>query len=76
MTVYDVGAFHGLLTLLFASHAKTLACFEPNTQNHKRLMENPILNGIQNVEVRKVGRGSKHGTRGMVANTLMPAVRA
>src|SRR5947209_6114855 len=30
MTVYDVGAFHGLLTLFFASQAKTVVCFEPN----------------------------------------------
>jgi FkbM family methyltransferase len=72
MTVYDVGAFHGLLTLFFASQAKTVVCFEPNTQNHKRLTENLILNGIQNVEVRKVGVGSKHETRGMVASALMP----
>jgi FkbM family methyltransferase len=57
MTVYDIGAFHGLLTLFFASRAKAVVCFEPNTQNHKRLMENLMLNGIKNVEVRKVGVG-------------------
>ena len=57
MTVYDIGAFQGLLTLYFASRAKAVVCFEPNTQNHKRLMENLILNGIKNVEVRKVALG-------------------
>ena len=72
MTVYDVGAFHGLLTLFFASRAKAVVCFEPNTQNHKRLMENLTLNGIKNVEVRKVGVGSRRETRRMVGSPLMP----
>jgi FkbM family methyltransferase len=72
MTVYDVGAFHGLLTLFFASRAKSVLCFEPNTENHKRLMENLKLNGIKNVEVRKVGVGSRGETRRMVGSPLMP----
>jgi FkbM family methyltransferase len=72
MTVYDVGAFHGLLTLLFASRAKAVVCFEPNSQNHKRLMENLMLNGIKNVEVRKAGVGSRPETRRMVGNPLIP----
>jgi FkbM family methyltransferase len=71
MTVYDVGAFQGLLTLFFASRAKTVVSFEPNTQNHKRLIENLMLNGIQNVEVRKVGVGSRRETRKMVGSPLM-----
>ncbi len=71
MTVYDVGAFHGLLTMFFASRAKTVVCFEPNIQNHKRLMENLILNGIRNVEVRKTGVGSRRERRTMVGNPLM-----
>jgi FkbM family methyltransferase len=72
MTVYDVGAFHGLLTLFFASRAKEVVCFEPNSQNHKRLMENLLLNGVKNVEVRRVGIGSQHETRTMVGIPLMP----
>ena len=71
MTVYDIGAFQGLLTLFFASRANAVVCFEPNTKNHKRLMENLMLNGIKNVEVRKVGVGSRHETRKMVGNPLM-----
>lgn len=71
MIVYDVGAFQGLLTLFFASRTKAVVSFEPNTQNHKRLMENLKLNGIKNVEVRKVGVGSRHETRKMVGNPLM-----
>jgi FkbM family methyltransferase len=72
MTVYDVGAFHGLLTLFFAAQAKAVVCFEPNTQNHRRLMENLTLNGIENVEVRKVGVGSRAETLRMEGSPLMP----
>lgn len=72
MTIYDVGAFHGLLTLFFASRAKAVVCFEPNTENHKRLMENLKLNGIKNVEVRKAGVGSRQETHRMLWSPLMP----
>src|ERR1700722_4972826 len=72
LTVYDVGAFQGLVTLFFASQAKAVVCFEPNTQNHKRLMENLTLNGIKNVEVRKAGVGSRSETRRMAESPLMP----
>ena len=72
MVVYDVGAFHGLLTLFFASRAKAVVCFEPNTPNRKRLMENLRLNGIKNVEVRPVGVGSRREMCKMVGNPLMP----
>ena|SRR5258708_2970173 len=71
MTVYDVGAFQGLLTLFFARRAQAVVCFEPNTRNHARLMENLALNGIENVEVRKAGVGSRQETRKMVGNPLM-----
>jgi FkbM family methyltransferase len=72
MTVYDVGAFHGLLALFFASRAKAVVCFEPNTKNHKRLIENLRLNGINNVQVRKVGAGSRRERRSMVGAPLIP----
>jgi FkbM family methyltransferase len=72
MTVYDVGAFHGLLTLFFASRAKTVVCFEPSTPNYKRLMENLMLNEIRNVEVLKFGIGSRRETLKMVGSPLMP----
>jgi FkbM family methyltransferase len=72
MTVYDIGAFQGLLTLFFALRAKTVISFEPNTQNRKRLVENLTLNGIKNVKVRDVGVGSLRETRKMVLTPLMP----
>lgn len=71
-TVYDVGAFHGLLTLFFASQAKAVVSFEPNTDNYTRLMENLRLNRIGNVQVRKTGVGSRRETRRMVGSPLMP----
>ena len=72
MTVYDVGAFHGLLTLFFASRAKSVVCFEPNTQNRKRLLENLALNEITNVKVCNVGVGSRCETLMMVGSPLTP----
>jgi FkbM family methyltransferase len=72
MIVYDIGAFHGLLTLLFASRAKAVISFEPNTRNHARLMQNLALNHVSNVDVRKVGVGSRSGAVRMAANPLLP----
>jgi len=72
--VYDIGAFQGLLTLFFASRAKRVVCFEPNTQNHKRLLENVKLNAINNVDIRKVGVGSRKEKRKMVGSPLMPGI--
>ncbi len=72
MTVYDVGAFHGLLTLFFARQARQVVCYEPNSRNHARLSENLALNGISNVRIRKVGVGSRPGTLTMVTNPDMP----
>jgi FkbM family methyltransferase len=71
-TVYDVGAFHGLLALFFASRAQQVVCFEPNTQNNRRLTENLALNNIKNAQIRKVGVGSKSETLKMVSDPLMP----
>jgi FkbM family methyltransferase len=69
--VYDVGAFHGLLTLFFARTARQVISYEPNTRNHTRLLDNLRLNGIENVLVRKVALGSKAGIATMVAAPLM-----
>ncbi len=72
MTVYDVGAFHGLVTLFFSSRAKQVVSFEPNSANRKRLLENIALNKITNVTVRPVGVGSKPATCQMARTPLMP----
>jgi FkbM family methyltransferase len=72
LTVYDVGAFQGLLALHFARQAKQVICYEPNPTNRTRLMENLSLNHIQNVRVRDVGLGSKPQDLSLVYNPLMP----
>ena len=59
--VYDVGAFHGILTLFFASRAAQVIAYEPNDTNHARLIENIGLNHLTNVRVRKLGVGSQPG---------------
>jgi FkbM family methyltransferase len=71
-TVYDVGAFHGLMTLFFASRARQVVSFEPNSRNYRRFHENLALNRIQNVIVRKAGVGSRRQTAQMAGNPLMP----
>jgi FkbM family methyltransferase len=70
--VYDVGAFHGLLTLYFASKADRVVSYEPNTRNHARLLENLRLNGLKNVVVRKAGVGDEGGTAQMFSRALTP----
>ncbi|MGH9500211.1 MAG: FkbM family methyltransferase [Terriglobales bacterium] len=71
-TVYDVGAFHGLLTLFFASRARQVICYEPNQSNRKRLEENVALNHLSNVRVRPTGLGSRRETLRMAFNPLTP----
>jgi FkbM family methyltransferase len=72
LVIYDIGAFHGLLTLFFSRQARQVISYEPNSRNHTRLMENLKLNGAKNVTVRKVGIGSRAEVATMVSSTLMP----
>jgi FkbM family methyltransferase len=62
LVVYDVGAFHGILTLFFASRCAQVIAYEPNEVNHARLIENIRLNNLTNVQVRKLGVGSQLGS--------------
>jgi FkbM family methyltransferase len=59
LVIYDVGAFHGILTLFFAARAARVVAYEPNEMNHARLIENIRLNNLTNVEVRKLAVGSR-----------------
>jgi len=70
--VYDIGAFHGMLTLWFAPQAKQVVSYEPVAQNRARLLENLSLNGIRNVTVRDVALSSGAGTATMRFDPLMP----
>ncbi|MGC9947947.1 MAG: FkbM family methyltransferase [Bryobacteraceae bacterium] len=71
LIVYDVGAFHGILTLFFANRCAQVISYEPNTRNYLRLLENVQLNGLTNVMVRKLGLGSRPGTGVLVYAPLM-----
>ena len=62
LVVYDVGAFHGILTMFFAARCKQVVCYEPNQTNYGRLMENIRLNNLCNVEVRQFGIGAQTGS--------------
>lgn len=66
LTVYDVGAFHGILTLFFAARCARVISYEPNPANSGRLLENLRLNSLQNVTLRKFGIGSKPDTATLV----------
>ncbi len=56
--MYDIGAFHGLLTLYFARNAKHVTAWEPNSHNRRRLEENLKLNSFSNVTARPYGLSS------------------
>jgi FkbM family methyltransferase len=66
LVVYDVGAFHGILSMFFASRCLRVISYEPNEINHARLIENIRLNNLDNVQVRKLGVGSQAGSGTLV----------
>src|ERR1700682_3231234 len=72
LVVYDIGAFHGLVSMFFASHAGQVVAFEPSQRNRRRLQENICLNGFTNVTVRDVGIGSHSDNVELVSWALMP----
>lgn len=72
LVVYDIGAFHGLLTMLFAGQARQVIAFEPSQPNRERLQENVRLNGFTNVTVRDVGIGSRPDSLELVSWARMP----
>jgi FkbM family methyltransferase len=62
LVIYDIGAFHGILTMFFASQGAQVIAYEPNEANYARLIENIRLNHLTNVQVRKLGVGSLPGS--------------
>ncbi len=70
--VYDIGAFHGLLTIHFARQARDVVAWEPNGTNRKRLEENVKLNGFRNVTVRPWGLSSAATEARMRFDPLQP----
>jgi FkbM family methyltransferase len=72
--VYDIGAFHGLLTLYFARSARRVVAWEPNRGNRARLEENLRLNSFSNVTVRPYGLSSKSMRAEMSFDPLTPGM--
>jgi len=72
--VYDVGAFHGLLTIYCARVARAVVAWEPNGRNRQRLVENVLLNRFSNVTVRPYGLSSKSARAEMRFDPLMPGM--
>ena len=70
--VYDVGAFHGLLTIYFARHADLVVSWEPNSRNRQRLNENIRLNSFRNVIVRPYGLSSQATRAEMTFDSSVP----
>ncbi|MGA2717131.1 MAG: FkbM family methyltransferase [Bryobacteraceae bacterium] len=70
--VYDVGAFHGLLTIYFARRARMVVAWEPNSRNRQRLNENVRLNAFRNVIVRPYGLSSEPMRAKMSFDPLAP----
>lgn len=72
LVVYDVGAFHGLLTMFFARSARRVVSYEPSQRNRRRLETNVALNGLRNVAVRPVALGARRMAATMLTPMAMP----
>jgi FkbM family methyltransferase len=70
--VYDIGAFHGLLTIFFARRARVVVAWEPNSRNRQRLNDNVRLNAFRNVTVRPYGLSSQPMQARMTFDPLAP----
>jgi FkbM family methyltransferase len=72
LTVYDIGAFEGLLTMFFSRRARHVVAWEPNPASRARLTTNLQLNAVRNVTVRDVGLSDRHADAALVYDPLMP----
>jgi len=68
-TVYDVGGYEGVFTLFFSKSVGStgrVVTFEPNLINCRRIQENILLNGLDNVRLLPIGLGSSQGKSKLV----------
>lgn len=64
MTVYDVGANVGFLSLIIARHVGLsggVICFEPLPDNSRQIEHNIHLNNFENIVVRREALGDENG---------------
>jgi FkbM family methyltransferase len=71
-TVYEIGAFQGILTLFFSSRAREVIAYEPNPPSYHRVLQNLRLNGRSNVRVRHLAVGEVEGSLTLLCDPLMP----
>lgn len=69
MTLFDVGANQGEVTLYAARHLPRgkVVAFEPTDDNYQRLISNVQLNNLSNVSTHKYGLGDERGQMQMYA---------
>jgi len=70
-TVYDVGAFQGIMTLFFARQAKTVVSYEPHPASYRRVLENIEINGLGNVIVLNRAVGDQDGALTITYDPLL-----
>jgi FkbM family methyltransferase len=82
---FDIGAFHGMHTLFFASRVGALGqvvAFEPHPENYDRVVRNVALNALSNVTVLPVAVGAGPGeltfawASDPIATSANPDIRA
>ena len=71
-TVYDVGAFQGLVTLFFCRKAGQVISYEANPRNADRVRRNLELNQVSNCILRNVAVGEEEGSLKLTVDPLMP----
>jgi FkbM family methyltransferase len=71
-TALDIGAFHGLTALFFASRGAAVHAFEPMPSNRARLQENLALNPALDILVYPLAIGAESGTLHLVMDPRMP----
>jgi FkbM family methyltransferase len=75
-TVFDVGAYIGIMTLFFARAAGPggrVVSFEPNPANYEELRSNVELNGFDNVCLLKLGVGAEPGAGQLALDPIYPS---
>lgn len=71
--VYDVGGFHGLMSVFFAKTAKKVFVFEPLPEHQKIIALNASLNGLRDrVAIMPYGAAERDGRSKLVVDPLLP----
>ncbi len=72
LVAYDVGSFHGLMTMFFSTRCRRVISYEPSARNRRRLEENVALNGLGNVTIRPVALGAERARTTMFMALATP----